>query len=265
MNRNGKVFLVGAGPGDVELLTLKAVRVLGAADVVLVDDLVNTDVLQYARAGARIIPVGKRGGCKSTPQAFIERLLVHEARAGNIVVRLKGGDPFLFGRGGEELAALAAAGINVEVVGGVSAGMAAAAALGIAITQRGVASGVAFITGHTQDGAAQRWDELVKARVTLVIYMGIANFARIANNLVAAGMAPCMPVAIMQDATLPSQRSWITCLRDAAALIALHGIGSPSIIVVGEVVAASAQLAHVSATPATVATAATAARAGFML
>jgi uroporphyrin-III C-methyltransferase len=248
----GKVFLVGAGPGDVELLTLKAVRALGMADVVLVDELVNPEVLRYARAEARVIPVGKRGGCKSTPQAFIERLLIREAHAGKTVVRLKGGDPFLFGRGGEELGALMAAGIEVEVISGVTAGMAAAAALGIATTQRGIASGVAFITGHTQDGAPIQWRELVKARVTLVVYMGLANFPRIASELISSGMAHDMPVAVVQDATLPSQRSLITHLCEAPQQIARHGIGSPSIIVIGAVVATAgnALLACAAATEA---------------
>src|ERR671921_1531339 len=134
---HGKVYLVGAGPGDPELLTLKAVRVLGSADVVLVDDLVNRAVLVHVREGARVIKVGKRGGCKSTPQAFIERLMIAEARAGHIVVRLKGGDPFIFGRGGEEAEALTAAGIAFEIVPGVTSALAAAAYAGIPLTHPG--------------------------------------------------------------------------------------------------------------------------------
>ena len=137
-NQVGKVFLVGAGPGDPELLTLKAVRALAIADVILIDDLVNRDVLQHASADARVIEVGKRGGCKSTPQTFIEKLMITEAKAGYNVVRLKGGDPFMFGRGGEECASLRAENIDVDVINGISAGMAAPAALGIPVTHRDV-------------------------------------------------------------------------------------------------------------------------------
>src|SRR5258706_9381271 len=138
----GKVWLIGAGPGDPELITLKAVRVLGAADVILVDDLVDRRVLAHVRPGARVIEVGKRGGCKSTPQAFIEKLMVRLARRGAVVARLKGGDPFVFGRGGEELAALRAAGLEAEAVCGITAGLAAPAALGIPVTHRDAARGV---------------------------------------------------------------------------------------------------------------------------
>jgi uroporphyrin-III C-methyltransferase len=244
----GKVFLVGAGPGDPELLTLKAARVLAQADVVLIDDLVNPAVLDHARPEARVIAVGKRGGCKSTPQAFIERLMIHEALARRTVVRLKGGDPFLFGRGGEELAALAAAGLEVEIVNGVSAGIAAPTTLGVPLTQRDLCNGVAFVTGHTQDDRPVNWRELVAARVTLVIYMGVANIARIAAELLGAGMPASMPVAIVQDATLPTQRAAITCLRDAPVQVIAQHITSPSIIVIGEVVNAARAAASLRAT-----------------
>ena len=146
----GKVFLVGAGPGDPELLTLKAVRAIAQADVLLVDDLVNPLVLEHARRDARIVQVGKRGGCQSTPQQFIERLMVSESLAGNVVVRLKGGDPFMFGRGGEEIAALEAAGIEYEVLNGITAGLAGPTSVGIPLTHRDFCHGVAFITGHTK-------------------------------------------------------------------------------------------------------------------
>src|ERR671914_1269686 len=141
MTKPGKVFLVGAGPGDPELLTIKAVRVLGMADVVLVDDLVNRAILVHVREGARVLRVGKRGGCKSTPQAFIERLLVAEAQAGRTVVRLKGGDPFIFGRGGEEAEALARDGIECEVVNGITSGLAAATSADVPLTYRSVTNG----------------------------------------------------------------------------------------------------------------------------
>ena len=170
---SGKVYLVGAGPGDPELLTLAAVRALRAADVVLVDDLVNRAVLEHTRPGTRVIPVGKRGGARSTPQAFIERLMLQEARAGNQVVRLKGGDPFLFGRGGEESAHLRAAGIEVEVIPGITSGLAAPLVAGISVTHREASPGVIFVTGHEKEGAPERidWGVLARSGLTLVIYM----------------------------------------------------------------------------------------------
>src|SRR5581483_2157870 len=176
-SRSGQILLIGAGPGDVELLTLKAVRALGRADVVLLDDLVNPAVLQFARSDARVIRVGKRGGCRSTPQDFIERLMLRYARAGRTVARVKGGDPFVFGRGAEELQRAREAGIPCEVISGITAGIAAPAALGIPVTHRGLCEGVTFLTGHTQDGRAPDWPALVGGGTTLVIYMGMANLA----------------------------------------------------------------------------------------
>ncbi len=153
----GKVYLIGAGPGDPELLTLKAVRMLGEADVVLVDDLVNPEVLAHCRTGARVVRVGKRGGCRSTPQSFIEKLMVRYARQGRCVARVKGGDPLVFGRGGEELKVLAAAGIDTFVASGITAGIGAAGALGMALTHRDCAPGVTLVTGHPrEDGGAAR-------------------------------------------------------------------------------------------------------------
>src|SRR5258705_13028289 len=194
---NGKVFLIGAGPGDPELMTLKAARALRLADVVLVDDLVNRGCLAHARSDAKVIEVGKRGGYASTPQVFIERLMVHYAKAGNTVARLKGGDPFVFGRGGEELQALAAEGIDVEIIPGVTAGLGAPAALGIPVTHRGVASGVTFVTGHTRDGNEPDWNALARSGTTLVIYMGVRNFERIRHALLQA-MGPQTPACIIE-------------------------------------------------------------------
>ncbi len=232
---SGKVWLVGAGPGDPELLTLKAVRVIGAADVALVDDLVNPAVLTHLRVGARVIHVGKRGGCKSTPQAFIEKLLVAEAQAGHTVVRLKGGDPFVFGRGGEETAALDAAGIPWEVVSGITAGIAAPAAAGIPVTHRDAGRGVAFITGHTRNGAAVDWEALARSGLTLVIYMGITRCESIVAGLREGGLRADLPAAVIQHATLPQQRVVATTLSRLVADIKLHNIGSPAILVIGEV------------------------------
>ncbi len=234
--RQGKVFLVGAGPGDPELMTLKAVRALRAADVVLHDDLVNPEILGWARPGARIVAVGKRGGCKSTPQAFILRLLVAEARNGHCVVRLKGGDPFMFGRGGEESRHLRAAGIEVEVINGITAGIAAPSALGIPLTQRGHAQGVIFVTGHGQGDGEPDWACLAATRLTLVIYMGVARAPAIRAGLLAGGMAADIPVAVIQDASLPSERALRSSVAAFPEAILAAGLRSPAVIVIGDVV-----------------------------
>ena len=238
MPTSGEVLLVGAGPGDPELLTLKAVKALARADVILVDNLVGDGVLAYANPRARIIHVGKRGGCASTPQDFIERLMIAEARRGHTVVRLKGGDPFLFGRGGEEREAVEAAGIAVEVVSGVSSAFAAAAATNIPLTHRACAPGVAFVTGHAREGGTGAdWRALAATRLTLVIYMGIAKAAEIQAGLLAGGLAHSTPVAVVQDASLPHERTLATRLDRLAADIATRRIASPAIIIVGEVAA----------------------------
>jgi len=234
--RPGKAFLIGAGPGDPELLTLKAVRALGAADVVLIDDLVNRDVLQFARPRARVIEVGKRGGCRSTPQAFIEKLMVRFARRGHVVARLKGGDPLMFGRGGEELAALRGAGIDAEVICGITAGIGAAATLGIPLTHRDCGHGVTFITGHTRADATVNWAALAASGTTLVIYMGMARLADIAEQLQSAGMPAHTPAAVIEHGTLPSQRSLVTTLAALPHAVAEHGLGSPAIVMIGEVI-----------------------------
>lgn len=232
----GKAFLIGAGPGDPELLTLKAVRALGAADVVLVDDLVNRDVLQFAPPHARVIETGKRGGCRSTPQAFIEKLMVRFARRGLVVARLKGGDPFVFGRGGEELATLRDAGVDVEVICGITSGIGAAATLGIPVTHRDCTHGVTFITGHTRAGKDVNWAALAAGGTTLVIYMGMARLADIVAQLQSAGMPALTPAAVIEHGTLPSQRSLITTLAALPLAVIEHGLGSPAIVVIGEVV-----------------------------
>jgi len=227
-----RVTLVGAGPGDPELLTLKAARALAAADVVLVDDLVNRGCLAHVRSDARIVEVGKRGGCRSTPQEFIERLLVLYSKERKNVVRLKGGDPFVFGRGGEEAEALRAAGIEVEVIPGITAGTAVPAAIGIPVTHRGCARGVTFVTGHTKDGAEPDWQALARAGTTLVIYMGLKNLARILGALATGGMDPATPACIVQDGTLPAQKQRIATL----ATLSGEGFAGPALVVVGDVV-----------------------------
>jgi len=225
----GKVFLIGAGPGDPELMTLKAARALGLADVVLIDDLVSRGCLAHARSDARIIEVGKRGGCKSTPQAFIEKLLLLYSKEGKTVARLKGGDPFVFGRGGEEAEALKAHGIEVEVIPGITAGIAVPAALGIPVTHRQVTHGVTFVTGH---GAEIDWAALARCRTTLVIYMGLKNLEGISSRLIAAGLNPGTPACIIENGTLGTQRQLVTTLGGLSAA----GFEGPAIIVIGEVV-----------------------------
>ena len=242
MSENGpvnrhRVALVGAGPGDPELLTLKAVRILAAADVVLHDDLVSSGVLAFANLAARVIAVGKRGGCPSTPQAFIEQLMIRESRAGAFVVRLTGGDPFVFGRGGEEVDTLRAAGIDVEVVNGVTAGLAAPTAIGVPLTHRSWSQGAIFVTGHGKDAASEpNWAALAQSGLTLVIYMGVARVASIQAGLLAGGMAPGTPVAVVQSASCDAQRQLLSTLQDLPLALQASGLGSPSIIVVGEVV-----------------------------
>jgi uroporphyrin-III C-methyltransferase len=225
----GKVYLIGAGPGDPELMTLKAARALHTADVVLVDELVSRGCLAHARSDARIIEVGKRAGCKSTPQAFIERLLVLHAKQGKTVARLKGGDPFVFGRGGEELAYLEANGIEVEVIPGITAGIAAPAALGIPVTHRQVTRGVTFVTGH---GAEVDWDALARCGTTLVIYMGLRGLDYTVCRLQAAGMDPATPACIIENGTLRTQRELVTTLGGLSAA----GFAGPAIVVIGDVV-----------------------------
>ena len=234
--KQGKVYLVGAGPGDVELLTLKAVRAIGEADVVLLDDLVNRGVLRFAQPQAKVVEVGKRGGCRSTPQAFIEKLMVRLARAGKTVARVKGGDPFVFGRGGEEMAALRANGIEVEIVSGITAGMGATAAIGVPVTHREFCGGVSFITGHTRDGRQPDWRALAAGGTTLVIYMGVANLDAIVHGLLEGGMPSATPAAAIQNGTLPSQKSVVTMLSGLSGAMAHAGIGSPAVIVIGDVV-----------------------------
>jgi uroporphyrin-III C-methyltransferase len=226
------VTLIGAGPGDPELLTLKAARALAAADVVLVDELVSRGCLAHVRSDARVIEVGKRGGCRSTPQAFIQKLLILYAKRKRKVVRLKGGDPFVFGRGGEELEALRAEGIDVEVIPGVTAGTAVPAALGIPVTHRECAHGVTFLTGHTRDGVEPDWQALVRSRTTLVVYMGLGNLPRIFSALRSAGMDPATPACIIENGTLHSQKERIATL----GTLTREGFLGPALIVIGEVV-----------------------------
>jgi uroporphyrin-III C-methyltransferase len=238
---NGSVALVGAGPGDPELLTVKAVRAIRRATVLLVDDLVSDGVLRYARKSARIVHVGKRGGCASTPQAFIERLMISEAQRGEHVVRLKGGDPFVFGRGGEEVEHLRAVGVNVSVVNGITSGLAATAALGVPWTHRQHARGVMLVTGHAKEGGqAPHWPTLGAAAaqgMTLVVYMGVAQLDSIVAGL-ATSLPLHTPAALVQDASLPHERRLVSTLAHIAGDARREHIASPAVLIIGDVLSA---------------------------
>jgi uroporphyrin-III C-methyltransferase len=236
----GQVTLVGAGPGDPELLTIKALKALQAATVLLVDDLVSEPIVALANPAARVVWVGKRGGCKSTPQSFIEKLMITAAQEGELVVRLKGGDPFLFGRGGEEVEHLQAAGVRVSVINGITAGLAAVTSLNTPLTHREHAHGVVFVTGHAKPGdSGTDWRALAhtarQAKLTLVIYMGVTGAAHIQAELL-HGLGADTPVAIIQNASLPQQRHATCLLADLHNTIQREGLGSPAVIVVGDVV-----------------------------
>jgi uroporphyrin-III C-methyltransferase len=199
---------------------------------VLVDELVNRGCLAHAPSTARIIEVGKRGGCRSTPQAFIEKLLVLYAKEGKRVVRLKGGDPFVFGRGGEEAEALRAQGIEVAVIPGITAGIAVPATLGIPVTHRDIARGVTFLTGHSKDGSEPDWAALVRSRTTLVIYMGLKSLERIRAALIAAGMDPATPACLVENGTQHDQKQRVATLGTLSG----EGFAGPALIVLGDVV-----------------------------
>jgi uroporphyrin-III C-methyltransferase len=237
------VHLVGAGPGDPELLTLKAVRVLRAATVILVDDLVGQQVLgsvlEDCVTQPRVIHVGKRGGCASTPQDFIEKLMVREALAGERVVRLKGGDPLIFGRAGEEIEALRGAGLAVEIINGITSGLSAAAALGVGWTDRRVeAHATLLVTGHARPGSlGPDWNAiamLAASGVTLVIYMGVAHIDRIVRCLLETLPANLL-AAIVQHASTGVERCMMTSLGDMARDVAADKFSSPAVLIIGRV------------------------------
>jgi uroporphyrinogen III methyltransferase / synthase len=248
----GTVYLVGAGPGDPGLLTVRALDLIGRADVILHDRLIPEGALDGARADAELVFVGKRGGGEQVPQAEINRLLIDRARAGKTVVRLKGGDPFVFGRGAEEALHCLEAGVPFEVVPGVTAGVAAPAYAGIPVTQRELASAVAFVTGHEDPAKADSaldWPALAAFPGTLVFYMGVRALARIAERLVAAGRPADEPAAVVERGTLPGQRTLLATLADVAARAAAERIRAPAITVVGPVARLGEQLAWLERRP----------------
>jgi uroporphyrin-III C-methyltransferase len=230
----GKVTLVSAGPGDLDLLTLKAVKVLASADVVLLDDLVNPEICTLAPQ-ARVIRVGKRGGCRSTPQVFIERLMQRYARRGLHVVRVKGGDALLFGRAGEELAALRRADVTVEIVNGISSAFAAAAGLGVSLTHRDHCQGVIFVTAHLRDHREPDWAALAATGMTLAIYMGMSRIESLCAAL-ANTLSKDTPAAVAQWAGSTNERRVMGTLGTIAAIAEQAGLASPAIILVGSAI-----------------------------
>jgi uroporphyrinogen III methyltransferase/synthase len=242
----GRVALVGAGPGEPELLTLKAHRLISEADAVVYDYLVAPEILALAPAGAEKIFVGKKGGCFCCPQRDIEALLVRLAGEGKNVVRLKGGDPFIFGRGGEEAEALVTAGIAFEIVPGVTSALAAAAYAGIPLTHRAHASGVIFLTGHedpAKPDASIRWEDYARLGATLCLYMGMKNLETITRRLQAGGLIGSTPVAVIQSATTGEHRQLLSTLARVALESEHAGFGAPAIVVIGEVAALAEKLA----------------------
>ncbi|TKC86375.1 uroporphyrinogen-III C-methyltransferase [Trinickia terrae] len=230
----GKVTLLSAGPGDLDLLTIRAANALARADVLLLDDLANEEIATLA-PNARVIRVGKRGGCKSTPQAFIQRLMRRYASKGLHVVRVKGGEALLFGRAGEEITDLRAAGIEVEIVNGISSGFAAAAGLGLSLTHREHCQGVTFVTAHLQDHSEPDWAALAATRTTLAIYMGMGRIEHVCARL-GETLAASTPAAVVQWAGTSRERRLLSRLDRVAADAAAAGFGSPAVILIGDAI-----------------------------
>ena len=233
----GTVWLIGAGPGTADLLTVRAARLIAEADLIVHDGLVGSEVLALARPDAERISVAKQRSRHSMAQDNINALLIAAARAGRDVVRLKGGDPFIFGRGGEEMLACRAAGVPVEIVPGISAAMACAADAGMPLTHRGVSSAVSFVAGQCRDLTDQDWTGLAGHGRTLVIYMGVATGAAIADKLMADGLDPAHPVAVIERGGRSDCRILRSVLADLGGTIDRHGVSSPALIVIGAVAA----------------------------
>ncbi|MGA9393701.1 MAG: uroporphyrinogen-III C-methyltransferase [Azonexus sp.] len=233
----GKVWLIGAGPGDPDLLTVKAARLIAQADVLVFDHLVGDGIMDLARADARRIYAGKEASKHTLPQEAINKLLVDLAREGLEVVRLKGGDPFIFGRGGEELETLAASGIPFEVVPGVTAASGCAAYSGFPLTHRDHAQAVTFVTGHLKDHTVNLdWPALARPNQTIVFYMGIGAAAEICRQMIKHGLPPQTPAAVVRNGTLPKQQTLLATLETLPQRIAEAGVTPPALIVVGSVV-----------------------------
>lgn len=244
MTDKGKVYLVGAGPGDPDLLSVKAMRLLQTATAVVYDRLVSPEIMQCVSPAATQVYVGKTTGHHTLKQDEINALLVRLGRSGQTVIRLKGGDPLVFGRGSEEALALAQARIPFEIVPGISAAQACAAYAGIPLTHRGLARGVQFITGHPREGDEFHLDHaaLSDPGQTLVVYMGLANVSRIANELISAGRRADTPAAIIERGTTTRQRTLLTSLEQLPNTVRIHAVESPALLVIGEVVELAEQL-----------------------
>ena len=239
----GEVYLVGAGPGDPELLTLKALRLMQQADVVIYDRLVSPAIMDLCRRDAEKVYVGKARSNHSVPQEGINALLVEYAAKGKRVCRLKGGDPFIFGRGGEEIQELFAAGVAFQVVPGITAASGCSAYAGIPLTHRDYAQSVRFLTGHLQEGSPELpWSELVYETQTLVLYMGLVGLEKICAQLIAHGQRPDMPVALISKGTTPDQKVVVGTLADIASKVSEHQIQAPTLTIIGEVVKLREQL-----------------------
>jgi uroporphyrinogen III methyltransferase/synthase len=242
----GTVFLVGAGPGDPELITLKGRRVLSEADAVVYDHLVDAELLELTPPDCLRIFAGKKSGQACIPQTSIDETLVRLALEGKNVVRLKGGDPFIFGRGGEEASALAAAGIAFEIIPGVTSALAAAAYAGIPLTHRLHSSAVVLLTGHedpSKPDSSVRWEDYAKLKATLCIYMGVRNLATITSRLEGGGMLSTTPAAIVQSATTGEHRQIVGTLGTISGLAEQAGVEAPAMLIIGEVVSFSDKLA----------------------
>ncbi len=244
MRQSGKVFLAGAGPGDPELLTVKAVRILQQAEIIVFDRLVSKEVLSLAPAHATLIDVGKEAQCHPVPQHEINHLLIGLAQAGHTVVRLKGGDPFIFGRGGEEALALAQAGIPFEVIPGITAAQACAASAHVPLTHRGVAQSIRFLTGHCRADEELNfdWRGLADPETTLVVYMGLQNIGIIAAELIAHGRCPDTPVMAISRGTTAQERRLTSALERIARDVGQARFEPPTLFIIGEAVALSASL-----------------------
>jgi uroporphyrin-III C-methyltransferase len=238
MNTKGEVYLVGAGPGDLELITVKGMRLIGEADVIVYDSLIGMQLLDSARADVELIDVGKRGSHHKAEQDEINQILVDKASEGNLVIRLKGGDPFLFGRGGEEAEALREAGVPVHVVPGVSSSLSVPALCGVPVTHRDMASMVTIVTGHEsalKESEILDWGTLAKLGGTIVIMMGMSNLGRNMERLVAGGMDPRTPVTVVEKGSTPEQRVVSAEITRIAEECRSQGVSSPAVIVVGKV------------------------------